>query len=95
MLIDVQDPGLNVILNASFYGLAATAIASILPWPIRGGRNRWTLWLPLAAIALYVAYELAMPTRMNIRVDLLLIWPFLLIVLIAWLIRLIVLRRAH
>ncbi len=95
MLIDVQDPDLNVILNACFLGLALLAVLSLIPWPIRRRRNRWTLWLPVATLALYAVYEVFMPARMDIRLDLFLIWPLLAVVLASWLVRIILKRRAR
>lgn len=95
MIIDVQDSALNVLLNACLYGLAALAVLAVIPWPLRDRRNRWTLWLPLVALGVYAVYERAMPARMDIRLDLVLIGPLLLIILAAWLIRLILVRRAH
>ena len=94
MLIDVQDPNLNVILNACLLGLALLALLSLIPWPIRGRRNRWTLWLPVAVLALYAVYEAYMPARMNIRLDLVLILPLLGLAVGAWLIRILLIRRA-
>jgi hypothetical protein len=84
MLIDVQDPELNLILNGCFFGLLGVSVLSLIPWALRDGRNRWTLWLPIPALAFYFAYEWYMPTRMNIRLDLVLIWPLLAVVLIGW-----------
>ncbi len=86
MLIDVKAPDLNVILNGCFYGLAVLAALSAAAWRLRERHNRWTLWLPAAALALYLVYEIAMPAHWNIRLDLLLIFPLLLIVVLAWLV---------
>ncbi len=86
MLIDVKAPDLNLILDGCFYGLAVLAALSVVPWRLRERRNRWTLWLPAAALALYLAYETTMPARWDIRLDLLLIFPLLLIVVLAWLV---------
>lgn len=93
MLIDVQATDLNLILNGCLYGLALLAVLSIIPWRLRDRRNRWTLWLPLGAFGLYFAYEATMPANWDIRVDLVLIFPLLAIVLLAWLIRFAFLRR--
>ncbi len=93
MLIGVEAPDLDFILNGCFYGLAVLAALSVVPWRLRERRNRWTLWLPAAALALYLAYETTMPARWDIRLDLLLIFPLLLIVVLAWLVRLVLLRR--
>ncbi len=95
MLIDVKAPDLNLILNGCFYGLAVLAALSVVPWRLRERRNRWTLWLPPAALALYLVYEITMPARWNIRLDLVLILPLLLIVWLAWLVRLVLLRRGR
>lgn len=95
MLIDVQDPGLNLILNACLMGLALLALLSIAPWPLRARRNRWTLWLPLGATVIYGIYEATMPTRWDIRLDLVLIAPLLVVIAVAWLVRLIILRVRH
>ncbi len=95
MLIDVQDPELNLVLNISFVALVVLAVLAVIPWRLRDRRNRWTLWLPLATLAVYAVYEAAMPARMDIRLDLVLIWPLILIVFAAWLIRLILLRRVR
>ena len=92
MPIDVQESGLNLILNACLFGLVAFALLSIVPWRLRDGRNRWTLWLPLAALIIYAVYETSMPARWDIRLDLVLIAPLLFVVLIAWLVRLVLLR---
>ncbi len=95
MLIDVRAPDLNLILNGCFYGLAVLAALSAVPWRLRERRNRWTLWLPAAALALYLVYEIAMPARWDIRLDPLLILPLLLIVVLAWFVRLVLLRRGR
>jgi len=92
MLIDVQEPDLNLVLNACLSGLALLALVSIVPWRLRGRRNRWTLWLPLGALAIYTVYETAMPSRWDIRLDLVLVGPLLILILIAWLVRLVILR---
>jgi len=93
MLIDVQDTDLNILLNGCFYAMALVGLLSLVPWPLRDGRNRWTPWLPLAALGVYVVYESLMPSRWNIRVDLLLIFPALVLVLATWGVRLFIVRR--
>lgn len=93
MLIDVQDPAANLALNLCLLGIAATALLSLIPWRLRDGRGRWSLWLPVPLIAFYIAYEAAMPARMDIRLDLVLIWPMLAIGLLAWVVRLLRVRR--
>ena len=95
MLIDVQDSGLNLILNACLIGLALISLLSIVPWPLLAKRNRWTLWLPLGALAIYGVYETTMPARWDIPLDLALIAPLLLVISIAWIVRLVILRVRH
>jgi len=92
MPIDVQDPALNLTLNFCLFGIAAAALLSLVPWPLRRGRGRWSLWLPLPALALYAVYEATMPSRMDIRLDLVLIWPLLATILLGWTVRLLRLR---
>jgi len=46
-------------------------------------------------LALYSIYDVTMFTRMNIRVDLFLIWPLLLVALGAWQARRVRMRRAR
>jgi len=36
-------------------------------------------YLPLITIPLYLVYELTMPSNINIRIDVLIIWPLLII----------------
>lgn len=90
MLIDVQDPTLNLVLNACLYGMGLVALVSVLPVPTR----RWMPpALPVAALGLYIAYEAAMPRFWDIRLDLLLILPLLATTFIASGIRFFLLRR--
>ena len=93
MLINVENSSLNLLLNACFYAMALVALASVVPWRLKGGRNRWALWLPVAGIAFYGVYESAMPSRWDIRVDLLLIAPMLLVTALAWIVRALLVRR--
>lgn len=88
MLLDVGDPGRNLILNACFYGIVIVTLLSLVPWRMRNRRDRWSLYLPVAAIALYVAYEAAMPSHWDIRLDLFLLAPMGLVIFIAWVVRL-------
>jgi hypothetical protein len=88
MLLDVGDPARNLLLNACFYGIVLVMLLSLVPWRLRQGRNRWSLYLPLLAIALYVTYEATMPPNLDIRIDLLLLAPMGLVIIVAWGIRL-------
>jgi len=88
MLLDVGDPTRNLVLNACFYGIALITLLSLVPWRLRQGGNRWSLYLPLAALALYVIYETTMPAHWDIRLDLFLLAPMGLVIVLAWGIRL-------
>ena len=94
MLLDVGDPGRNLILNVCFYGIVLVTLLSLVPWRLRDGRNRWSLYLPIAAIVLYVIYEAAMLSNWDIRVDLLLLAPMGVTIMLAWAVRLIVRVRS-
>lgn len=88
MLLDVGEPARNLVLNACFYGIVLVMLLSLVPWRLKGGRNRWSLYLPLAAIVLYVIYEVTMPSSWDIRLDLFLIIAMGLVIMLAWGIRL-------
>lgn len=88
MLIDVGDPARNLILNACFFGVVVVMLLSLVPWRLKHGRNRWSLYLPLVAIALYVIYEATMPSNWDIRIDLVLLVPMGLVIIVAWGVRL-------
>jgi hypothetical protein len=88
LIVDVQDVELNRLLNGLLVGFAAIVVLSIVPWPLRNGRNRWTLALPWIGLLLYGAYEWLMPARMDIRLDLLAVWPLGILVFFLWGIRL-------
>ena len=51
------------------------------------------MFLPLAAIGLYMIYETAMPVRYDIRLDLVLIAPMALMLGVSWIARLVLRRR--
>lgn len=87
MIIDVHDPSLNQILNACFFLILGFGLISIIPWRLKSGKNRWTLILPIFAILVYVVYEFTMPSNWDIRVDLLLLWPVLVMILLLGLVR--------
>lgn len=93
MLLDVGDPARNLILNACFYGIVLVTLLSVMPWRLKDGRNRWALYLPLAALAVYVIYEAAMPAHWDIRLDLFLLAPMGLVILVAWVVRLVLRAR--
>lgn len=92
-MIDVRDAELNLILNVCFFLILGLGLVSRFPWGLKSGRNRWTLALPFLAIAAYVVYEFAMPNNWDIRIDLLLLWPILGMIILAGVIRAFLIRR--
>ena len=94
MLLDVGDPDRNLILNGCFYGIVLVTLLSLMPWRLRDRRNRWSLYLPIAGLLLYIIYETAMPSNWDIRVDLLLLAPMGVVIILAWAVRLIVRLRS-
>lgn len=93
MIIDVQNPELNMLLNLCLFTLLALCLLSLCPWTLKSGRNRWTLALPALALLVYLIYEFTMPSNWDIRIDLLLVWPVLLLTLLAGLLRGFMIRR--
>ncbi len=94
MLLDVGNFTRNIVLNACFYGIVLVTLFSLVPWRLKAGGNRWTLYLPLAALALYGTYEMTMPSNWDIRLDLLLIIAMGTVIILAWGIRLALRARA-
>lgn len=93
MLLDVGEPARNLLLNACFYGIVVVTLLSLIPWRLKAGGNRWTLYLPVAALALYVTYEATMPPNWDIRLDLFLLAPMGLLIVLAWGVRLVLRLR--
>ena len=92
-MIDVQDPSLNPVLNTCFFLILGLGLVSFVPWTLKAGGNRWTLMLPFLAIAVYVVYEFAMPNNWDIRIDLLLLWPILVLILLLGFVRAFIIWR--
>lgn len=97
MLIDVEDPLRNLIFNCSLIAVVLMAIMAIVPWGTFGAERiaRLAMWLPIPTLAVAFAYETAMPSRYDIRLDLLLLVPAYGLVLLATLIRLLARWRAR
>ena len=93
MIIDIQDPFLNLILNFCLWIFLVVALISLIPWRLKDGKNRWTLMLPVISILVYIAYEFLMPDNWDIRMDLVLIWPVLAFIFLSCLIRIILIRH--
>jgi len=89
MLINIHDPLLNLVLNSCMYIIFVITLISLVPWRLKSGKNRWTLLLPAVAILVYLVYEITMPDNWDIRMDLVLIWPTLALIMLAGIIRVI------
>lgn len=91
MLIVVGDPLRNAILNASFALILLVTVLALVPWRSLGVQrlDRIAPWFPLPVLALALAYEAAMPSRFDIRVDLLVLLPAYGLVLFSAFLRLI------
>ena len=80
MLIDVEDPLRKLILNCSLIAVVQIAIVAIVPWGTLGAEriDRLATMLPIPTLAIAFVYEGAMPSRYDIRLDLVLlanVWP--------------------
>jgi hypothetical protein len=96
MMIDVNDSNLNVILNACFFLILSLSVVSLIPWKLKSGGNRWTLALPILAILTYLLYEVTMPNNWDIRMDLILLWPALALIIFLGIVRgVLIWRHAH
>jgi len=68
-------------------------IAALVPWRLKHGHNWGSLYLPVAALILHAIYEAAMPPHWDIRLDLVLLTPMGLVIILAWITRLVVRLR--
>jgi len=77
MLIDVQDPLRNFILNGCFYAIILLTLISLVPWKSLGAEHvsRMLSWLAFPVLGLAILYESVMPSRFDIRIDLILLLP--------------------
>jgi len=93
--IDVQDPARNLILNACFYMILLLTLIALVPWKTMGAKrvSSGLRWLAIPILALAVVYEWTMPSRFNIRVDLLLLLPAYGLVLVTSVVRWLAWRR--
>jgi hypothetical protein len=96
MLLDVQDPVRNLVLNGCFYAIALLALLALVPWKAVGaGQTGHRLrWLAAPTLGLAIIYESAMPSRFDIRVDLFLLLPAYGLILLTSLVRWLAWRRA-
>jgi len=88
-MFDVGDPTRNAVLTACFIAIALLTVAAVVPWKALGAArlSRWARWLWLPVLLLAIAYEATMPSRFDIRVDLVLLVPMYLVVVLASVVR--------
>jgi hypothetical protein len=66
------------LLNLLFFlAIVALAAVAVLPLPLKGKWQSLPPYAPLFAALAYVLYESSIAVRMNIRVDLFLVFPLL------------------
>lgn len=96
MLIDVGDLLRNLALNTCLYLILFLAIAGLVPWRALGVPipSRFLRWLAVPVFLLAVAYEWLMPSRFDIRLDLVLLLPAYGLVLVASFVRWAAWRRS-
>lgn len=84
----------EILYSAIFWIMAAILLVTVVyPWrPEWRGARRW-VHLPVLLLPLWLIYEIAMPPEMNIRVDLLLIMPGILLALVIYGVKLLLFRR--
>jgi hypothetical protein len=89
MLIDVQDSTRGIALNVCFYAIVLLALVGAVPWKTLGAArlSRALRWLMLPVLGFAIAYESIMPSRMNIRIDLLLLAPAYVLTIVTSLVR--------
>lgn len=63
--------------------MLAGTILSFFPAPSEGPFRPIFLFSPLLVISDYVAYEFFIPVEVNIRIDLLIIWPMIALAILA------------
>ncbi len=70
-----------------FVMVAVLGVSIAHPWHTSWPTAKWCLHLPLLWIPLWAWYEAAIPRSMNIRVDLLLIFPMMALALLLYAMR--------
>ncbi len=82
------DPARDFWLSVFAGLILVLAIVALIPWGRATALRRALGWLPALTLPVYGWYEYLMPDRFDIRIDLLLIWPLVIIAFIGFLIRL-------
>lgn len=83
MIIDVQDELANLVLNACFYLICLITLASVIPWSLIFGKVKWPIYLPLPALVIYIIYEITFPPYWDIRLDLALLIPMMIVIILS------------
>lgn len=85
MVIDTQDPERDLLLNICFFGILGLAMVSAVTWRWLGFM-RWNVllhWLIWPVLGMAVVNESLVPTRFDIRIDLLILLPAYGLVIVA------------
>jgi peptidoglycan/LPS O-acetylase OafA/YrhL len=64
--------------------IAFTLLSIFYPWKKRNPKAKVSIHLPAFVFPLFIAYEYFLPAKYNIRVDLLILMPVLLIALLIY-----------
>lgn len=81
--------GLEFTTGAMFFTmLGIVAFECVFPWNSRQWKARVFVHAPLLILPMGLLYEILMPPHMNIRVDLLILWPVAVLGLVLYLVKL-------
>ena len=83
----------NICLYLGLIILGVSTITIFYPWRFDTTFLQVLAHLPLMNIALYACYEIMMPETINIRADILYLWPMLFISFIVYVIKLVKIRK--
>jgi hypothetical protein len=70
----------ELIQEASFWGILLCGVLSLLPFRFQWKWRSWNLYLPVAAVVLYAAFEVALPVEVDVLVGLMVLLPLLLFI---------------
>ncbi|MCF8199190.1 MAG: hypothetical protein K9J42_10515 [Sulfuritalea sp.] len=88
-MFDIGDPWRNAVLTGCFFAIASLTLAAVVPWKALGAAHfsKLARWICVPVLLLAIVYETAMPSRFDIRIDLLLLVPMYGVVLVASVVR--------
>lgn len=83
-MIDVGDPVRNIALNAIFFAVVAITLVAVIPWGSVGAPRigQFLRWLMIPVLVLAIVYEWLMPSRFDIRIDLVLLLPMYVVIIV-------------